>query len=123
MTGTESYTFQDFQQDGTTPGGSGTLVQSLYDSANYSLNRVHTQGLRARYIVTDITVAPGATAASNDVTVVFNNGKYQSRRIVPDHRPSRQRGDALGDPGRGRQRAGRRVLRPAVGLGQRRPRR
>ena len=41
LTGTLTFTFQDFQQDGVTPGGSGLLVQSLSDSANYSLNRVH----------------------------------------------------------------------------------
>ena len=54
LIGTVYYTFQDFQQDGTTPGGSGLLVQSLSDSANYSLNRVHARP-PGKYIVTNIT--------------------------------------------------------------------
>jgi hypothetical protein len=76
LTGTEFFTFQDTLADGTTPGGSGPLAQSLSDAANYYLNRVHAPKVLGRYIVTDITVTPGATPASEDVTVVFNNGAF-----------------------------------------------
>jgi hypothetical protein len=73
LTGTVTFTFQDFQQDGVTPGGSGLLVQSLSDAANYSLNRVLARPA-GTFIVTSITVVPGATPESDNVTVVFNNG-------------------------------------------------
>ncbi|MGO9811845.1 MAG: beta strand repeat-containing protein, partial [Isosphaeraceae bacterium] len=73
LTGTATFTFQDFQQDGVTPGGSGLLVQSLSDAANYSLNRVLARPA-GTFIVTSITVTPGATPGSDNVTVVFNNG-------------------------------------------------
>ncbi|MFO0890701.1 MAG: Ig-like domain-containing protein [Isosphaeraceae bacterium] len=73
MIGTAYYTFQDYLPDQHTPGGTGPLVQSLEDSANFSLNRVHTRP-PGTYIVSAITVAAGTTVASNDVTVVFNNG-------------------------------------------------
>jgi hypothetical protein len=73
LTATVTYTFQDFLQDGVTPGGSGLLVQSLSDAANYSLNRVHPRP-PGTFIVTSISVTPGAAPLSQDVTVVFNNG-------------------------------------------------
>jgi hypothetical protein len=76
LTGTETFTFQDVYQDGTTPGGSGLLIQSLSDAANYYLNRVHAPKVLGRYIVTDITVTPGADPLSQDVSVVFNNGAF-----------------------------------------------
>jgi hypothetical protein len=76
LTGTEFYTFQDFLQNGTTPGGSGLLIQSLSDAANYYLNRVHAPKVLGRYIVTDITVTPGTDPFSQDVAVVFNNGAF-----------------------------------------------
>jgi hypothetical protein len=74
LTATVTYTFQDVLQNGVTPGGTGLLVQSLSDAANFSLNRVHTRP-PGTYIVTGINVTPGATPLSEDVTVVFNNGK------------------------------------------------
>jgi hypothetical protein len=74
FTGTEFYTFQDVLQDGTTPGGSGPLIQSLSDAANYYLNNVHAPKVLGRYIVTNITVTPGATPNSENVAVQFNNG-------------------------------------------------
>jgi hypothetical protein len=74
LTNTATFTFQDVLQDGVTAGGSGPLVQSLSDAANFVLNRVHPRP-PGTYIVTSITVVPGATADSEDVTVVFNNGK------------------------------------------------
>jgi len=68
LTDTATFTFEDLQADGVTPG-SGLLVQSLSDAANYSLNRVHARPA-GTFIVTSINVTPG----SEDVTVVFNNG-------------------------------------------------
>jgi uncharacterized repeat protein (TIGR01451 family) len=73
MTATVSYTFQDSLADGT-PGGSGLLTQSLMDAANYSLNRLHARPA-GTFIVTSISLLPGATPQSEDVTVVFNNGR------------------------------------------------
>jgi hypothetical protein len=75
LTSTVTFTFQDFQQNGATPGGSGLLVQSLSDAANYSLNRVRTRP-PGKFIVTSLSVIPGAGPASQNVTVVFNNGAF-----------------------------------------------
>ena len=76
-----------------------------------------------RYIVTDITVAPGATAASNDVTVVFNNGAFnhggwfriiaRAASVVMPSGIQDVAGNALDGEFYGQH----------VGLGQRRPRR
>jgi hypothetical protein len=75
LNSTVTFTFQDFQQNGVTPGGSGLLVQSLSDAANYSLNRVHKRP-PGKFIVTSLSVIPGAGPASQNVTVVFNNGAF-----------------------------------------------
>ena len=73
LTGTVSFTFQDFPQSATS-GESGLLVQSLSDAANYSLNRVHVR-LPGTYIVTAINVSPGTDPGSENVVVQFNKGK------------------------------------------------
>jgi len=74
QTETATFIFQDLQQNGVTPGGSGLLVQSLSDAANYSLSRLRPQP-PGTFIVTSISVTPDPTIPyAYDVAVVFNNG-------------------------------------------------
>ena len=70
---TVTYTFQDVLADWATPGGSGLLIQSLSDAANYSLNLVLARPA-GTYIVTSISVTAGTTPDSVNVAVEFNNG-------------------------------------------------
>ena len=68
---TATFTFQDV--------GSGLLTQSLEDSANYALKQIikaHGHLSLKPLVVTSITVTPGSTPNSDNVTVVFNHGKY-----------------------------------------------
>jgi hypothetical protein len=68
---TATFTFQDV--------GAGLLTQSLEDAANYSLKQIfkaHGNIALRPLVVTSITVTPGSTADSDNVTVVFNHGKY-----------------------------------------------
>jgi len=76
---TVTFTFEDFQQNGATPGGSGLLLQSLYDANNYSLNRLLPKPA-GTFVVTAIypeLPPPGSGPfLTYTVNVQFNNGHY-----------------------------------------------
>ncbi len=56
--------------------GSGVVVSSLLNSANYEFTKVHAnKAYPGKWIVTNIAVTTGAAAGSYDVAVTFNNGK------------------------------------------------
>ena len=75
---TATFVFQDVLGDGTTPGGSGLLYRSLFDSANHALTKVpgRTPG---NYVVTNLHILPGPNPESQEVIVVFNNGAYNKQ--------------------------------------------
>ncbi len=67
------FLFQDLLADGTTPGGSGLLYRTLFDSANYQL--VKLSGAKpGDHVVTSIQITPGPNPLSQKVVVFFNGG-------------------------------------------------
>ena len=67
------FLFQDLLADGTTPGGSGLLYRTLFDSANYQL--IKTSGNKpGDHVVTSIKITPGPNPQSQKVVVLFNGG-------------------------------------------------
>ncbi len=55
---------------------SGVWVNTLLDSSNYLLTKVHAnKAYPGKWIVTNVTATPGAAAGSYDVAVTFNSGK------------------------------------------------
>ncbi len=55
---------------------SGVWLNSLLDSSNYLLTKVHAnKAYPGKWIVTDVTTTPTAVAGGYDVAVVFNSGR------------------------------------------------
>jgi hypothetical protein len=69
LNGEVDYTIQD------PAPGSGVLVSSLLNSANYELTKVHAnKAYPGKWIATNVAVTAGAAAGSYDVAVTFNSG-------------------------------------------------
>ena len=79
LNGQVDYTIQD---PGATP--SGVWVNSLLDSSNYQLTKVHAEkNFPGKYFVTNVTATPDpAIANAYDVAVTFNAGR-PSRAVLP----------------------------------------
>ncbi len=73
LTGQILVTFQDYGGPGN--GGVGLNPSSLIDANNYSLMKYNQHG-PAAYLVSSISVTPGAVTGSELVTLQFNGGKY-----------------------------------------------
>jgi hypothetical protein len=74
LNGQVDYTIQDPSPASGPP--SGVWVNTLLDSSNYLLTKVHAnKAFPGKWIVTNVTETPGAAPNSFDVAVVFNSGK------------------------------------------------
>jgi large repetitive protein len=74
LNGQVDFTIQDPSPASGPP--SGVWVNTLLDSSNYLLTKVHAnKAYPGKWIVTNVTATPGAAAGSYDVAVTFNSGK------------------------------------------------
>jgi hypothetical protein len=74
LNGQVDFTIQDPSPASGPP--SGVWVNTLLNSANYLLTKVHpNKDYPGKWIVTNVTATPGASPYSYDVAVTFNNGK------------------------------------------------
>ena len=74
MNGQVDFSIQDPSPASGSP--SGVWVNTLLDSSNYLLTKVHAnKAYPGKWIVTNVTATPGAAAGSYDVAVTFNSGK------------------------------------------------
>jgi large repetitive protein len=74
MNGQVDFTIQDPSPASGPP--SGVWVNTLLNSANYLLTKVHpSKDYPGKWIVTNVTATPGASPYSYDVAVTINNGK------------------------------------------------
>ncbi len=100
--GVVNYTIQD------PAPGSGIWVNTLLDSSNYLLTKVHAnKAYPGKWIVTNITVTPIGNNSYN-VSVVFNSGKYIRGGYLPVHHPRLEQWQLV-DSGHRRQSFGRRI--------------
>ncbi|HEX3446848.1 MAG TPA: Ig-like domain-containing protein, partial [Isosphaeraceae bacterium] len=74
LNGQVDYTIQDPSPTSGPP--SGVWVNTMLDSSNYLLTKVHAnRAYPGKWIVTNVTATPGAAPNSYDVAVTFNSGK------------------------------------------------
>ena len=74
LNGQVDFTIQDPSPASGPP--SGVWVNTLLDSSNYLLTKVHAnKAYPGKWIVTNVTATPGASPNSYNVAVTFNSGK------------------------------------------------